>query len=588
MLKTDNQVPKSRLYAFLFLTSLIVLVLIIRFFQIQILRYETFSKKSDINRIRAIALTAPRGLILDRNGKILVDNYPTFILNAIPGEIENKNEAFIRISECTGLDINIILGNYKKYFRSPFVPVRLAKDLTLQQISLLEEHRLDLSGIHYDQFPERYFPSKIRGSHFLGYVKEVDRHIYSKLNESASYELGDLIGWQGLEKQYEENLRGTKGVEYQEVNAFGQVIGAVAGRPEKRPIPGNDLILTIDVGLQELLENTMADKRGVVVISDAINGEILAYVSAPDYPPELFTGVTLEEEWNRILTNPDRPLLDRISNGVYPPGSTFKMLTLLALEETGHLDHGFTTFCDGEYKFGDRVFRCWNEMGHGNVDLNRALSESCNIYFYKIVQSLDIDEWADIAKQLGFGEAVGLDLPAEQKGIVPTRQYMNRQYGKYGWSKGAMLNLALGQGDIEVTPIQLVQYINLLANKGTTKRLHLNRNLEKIDQITVNIHKSSFELIDRLMRGVIYNAGGTGKSADPGINGLIIAGKTGTAQNPHGDDHAWFVGYGKKGNRIMSATVLIENGGHGSQAAAPIAREAFRYLFQPTNLVDIK
>ncbi|NQV37469.1 MAG: penicillin-binding protein 2 [Candidatus Marinimicrobia bacterium] len=586
MLKTDNQIPKSRLYASYAVISLIIMVLIVRFFQIQILKYETFSKKSDINRIRAISLSAPRGLILDRNGTILVDNYPTFILNAIPGEILNKNESFMRISECTGLDVSLLLDNYQKYYRTRFVPVRLAKDLTLSQISVLEEHRLDLTGIHYDQFPERVFPSKIRGSHFLGYVKEVNRDIYEKLDNNQLYEFGDLIGWQGVEKIYENELKGQKGVKYLEVNAFGQVMGNVAERMGERPIPGNNIHLTIDSGLQGLLEQSMQGKRGVVIVSDANNGDILAYISAPDYPPDLFTGITHDEDWNDILTNPDRPLMDRNSGGLYPPGSILKMITLLALAEKGNLNTNFSIICTGEYAFGDRVFRCWNEYGHGNVDLRRALSESCNIYFYKIVQALKIDEWAEVAKELGFGEKVGIDLPTEQKGNVPTKEYMNKRYGRYGWSKGAMLNLALGQGDVVVTPIQIAQYVNILATRGITQKLHFGTNHIQNINVTPHFKASSWELIDRLMKGVIYDAGGTGKSADPKIEGLVLAGKTGTAQNPHGEDHAWFVGYGKKGEQVISATVLIENGGHGGQFAAPIARVAFNYVFQPSQIVE--
>lgn len=588
MLKTVNQIPKPRLYTAYCTIILVILILIVRFFQIQILKYETFSKKSDINRIRAISLSAPRGLILDRNGTILVDNYPTFILNAIPGEIQDKDDSFMKISECTGLDINVLLNNYRKYYRSRFVPVRLAKDLTLKQISILEEHRLDLTGIHYDQFPERVFPSNLRGSHFLGYVKEVNREIYEKVEKKHLYELGDLIGWQGLEKTYEDELQGHKGGKYLEVNAFGQVMGTVAERMGERPVPGNNLFLTIDAGLQEFLEKMMLGKRGIIIVSNAANGDILAYVSAPDYPPDFFTGMTTKEDWNKILTNPDRPLMDRNSGGLYPPGSTFKMITLLALANVGKLNTNFTTTCTGEYAFGDRVFRCWNEYGHGKVDLRKALAESCNIYFYNIVQALTINEWAKVATAFGFGEKIGIDLPSEQKGNIPTREYMNSRYGRYGWSKGAMLNLALGQGDIAVTPLQMAQYVNILATRGNTKKMHFKMNKSEPLNHVPHFKDATWKLIEQLMEAVINDKGGSGKLANPNIDGLVIAGKTGTAQNPHGHDHAWFVGYGKKGEQVVSVTVLIENAGHGGKIAAPIARAAFEYAFQPAHLADIQ
>ncbi len=587
MLKTVNQVPRSRLYTAYGIIIFFILVLIIRFFQIQILRFETFSKKSETNRIRAVSIPAPRGLILDRNGTILVDNYPTFIINVIPGEIEDKNQSFMRVSECTGLDISILMDNYNKYYRSRFVPVRLAKDLTLEQISVLEEHKLDLAGVHYSHFQERVFPSRIRGSHFLGYVKEITRDIYDKLENQPRYELGDLIGWQGLEKIYEQDLQGSKGVQYQEVNAYGQVMGMVGEKMGEPAQPGTNLILSIDAGLQEILETTMTDKQGTVIISDAKSGGILAYVSAPDFPPDLFTGITPADEWNRILTDASRPLLDRNSSGLYPPGSTFKMITLLALAEQQKLDHSFETTCNGSYEFGDRVFRCWNEAGHGSVDLRKSLAESCNIYYYQIVQNLDIDEWSTIAKSMGFGRRVGIDIPTEQRGNIPSRKYMNSRYGRYGWSRGALLNLALGQGDIAVTPIQVAQYINLIATNGQTNKLHFRADrIEPLAKKPV-FSDNSWNLIHELMEAVVYDPGGTGKSANPNIPGVVVKGKTGTAQNPHGEDHGWFVGIADDGTNTLTATILIEHGGHGGQVAAPIARKAFDYLFRSQNMAEI-
>ncbi|MFQ6605987.1 MAG: penicillin-binding protein 2 [Fidelibacterota bacterium] len=588
MLKTELSIPKSRLYVAYGVVVFILLMLLVRFFILQVYHHEIYARKSDVNRIRAEAITAPRGLIRDRYGSILVDNYPTFILNVIPGEMTDYDNQIGKIGKILNINRTVLDRNYKKYYRSRFTPVRIAKDLTIEQLSRLEEHRLELSGIHYNQFPERIFPSSIRGSHFLGYVKEIDKEIYQTLKNPDHYELGDLIGWQGIEQVYNDELSGRRGVRYLEVNAYGQVTGVAKGRAGQHPQPGDDVYLTIDAGLQTMLEKEMTGKKGVAIVSDALTGGILAYVSVPDYPPDLFTGTTPVDVWNDLITNTDRPLLDRNTSGLYPPGSTFKMLSIIALAENGKLDRNFVTTCTGIYPYGDRDFRCWKEEGHGKVDLTRALAESCNIYFYQIIQALDIDEWAEICRQFGFGDEVGIDLPREQRGMAPDRVYMNRRYGRFGWSKGVMLNLAIGQGDIMVTPLQLIQYTNLLATHGHTYRPHLKLGLLVPLNNTPQIRETTWRLIDRLIQSVVYADHGTGGKANPHIPGLIIAGKTGTAENPHGEDHAWFIGYGKKDDRIISTTILIEHGGHGSSSAAPIARDVFQYIFGPTTLASVR
>jgi penicillin-binding protein 2 len=580
MLKAENLVPRRRLLTVYFIVGLMALVILGRFFQLQVYRYEKYRYKADVNRIRAVSLHAPRGTILDRNGIRLVDNYPTFVIKVIPGELGSKEELFHKISLYTGIDSLLLAKNYDQFYRGKFVPARLAKDLTFAQLSILEEHKLELSGLQYDQIPERVYPGPIQGSHFLGYVKEIDRTVYRQLNSTESYELGDVIGWMGLEKQYESRLRGNKGVTFYEVDAFGRVVGKVNGESEVLPVPGNDIFISVDAKLQKILEDALQGYRGVAVAADPITGEILAYVSSPGYSPDLFTGKTSVEEWNQVLTDPDRPLLDRVTNGLYPPGSTFKVVALLALLENHLIDPNWTVECTGTYPLGDRVFRCWKEEGHGKVNLRQAVAQSCNIYFYQAIQNLTIDQWAKFCYTLGFGRPTGIDLPAEREGLIPTRDYMNTRYGKRGWSRGYMLNLAIGQGDIMVTPLQMVNFINLLATHGQTKKLHFVRDLDGVEDITLRLRPQTWRQLDRLLEAVIYDPLGTGKAADPGIKNVQVAGKTGTAENPHGDPHAWFIGYARNGDSITSVVVLIENGGHGGEVAAPVAREVFAYQYQ--------
>ncbi|HIA30591.1 MAG TPA: penicillin-binding protein 2, partial [Candidatus Marinimicrobia bacterium] len=367
MLKAENLISKQRYYIIIGIVIFLMLILLSRFFYLQIFRYEKYKHKAEINRIRAVTVNAPRGLILDRNGNILVDNYPTYILTAIPGEMEQKEKIFNSISQCTGIDSLIIAENFKKYYRAKFVPTRLMKDLTFHQISVLEENILDLPGVNYKQFPERYYPSSINGSHFLGYLKEVDKPVQGNLGNPNVYELGDLIGWSGLEKFYESQLKGTRGVKYLEVDALGREMEEVKGYNNQRPEPGADIKLMIDSDLQLLMEEKMKDYRGIAVLSNPVTGGILAYVSKPDYPPNIFTGKMLKDDWNEVRNDPHRPLMDRIITGLYPPGSTFKIITALALLEENLLDPSKEVECTGSYQFGDRTFHCWNETGHGSV-----------------------------------------------------------------------------------------------------------------------------------------------------------------------------------------------------------------------------
>ena len=581
MLKAENLIPKGRYYIFSGIVIILMIVLISRFCYLQIFKYEQYKHKAEINRIRAVTIDAPRGLILDRNRNILVDNYPTYILTGIPGEMEDRENIFYTLSYCTGIDSINFAKNYKKYYRAKFVPTRLMKDLTIQQISILEEYKLDLPGVNYKKFPERYYSSEINGSHFLGHLKEVDSKIRSQMGNPNKFELGDLIGWTGLEKQYESQLRGMRGVKYLEVDALGREMGEVEGYNNRRAIPGNDLRLTIDSKLQALLEEEMKNYCGTGIVSIPESGEILAYVSKPDYHPNLFVGKMVAGRWNKLLKNQNRPLLDRVTTGLYPPGSTFKIITALALLETNLINPKEEIECTGTYQFGNRTFKCWKEDGHGYVNFQKGIAQSCNIYFYQMIQKISFSRWSNICFNFGFGEMTGIDVAYEKSGLIPTENYMNNKYGKWGWSRGNLLNLALGQGDILVTPIQMVQFINQVVTHGNAGRLHLAERKTQKKVIKNILSKNNWEILEKSLEATVKNNQGTGRNADPHINGLIIGGKTGTAENPHGNPHAWFIGYGKKGDSTITSVILIENGGHGGEIAAPIFRKVFSYYFSP-------
>ena len=585
MLKADNLVSIRQYYFAVGISWVLIIILLARYFHIQILSFDTYSKKANTNRIRKITTNAPRGLILDRNGEILVDNNPTYVLTAIPGELSQKGEKFGLISNIIGLDSNRVSKNYKKYFRGKFIPTRLAKDLTFEQISKLEENKIDLKGIYYQQFPERYFPSKIRASHVLGYVKEVDRDIRENLPKKDEYELGDMVGWNGLEKKYEDYLKGTRGIHFYQFDAFGRETGKVLELKPQQADPGQNIITTIDINIQYDIEKLMINKKGTIIVGIANSGEILGAISAPDFRPDLFTGRMLEDEWDNVLYHPDKPLINRFSQGLYPPGSIVKMITQSRLLQNPSFDPDEYQKCNGSYQFGDRLFRCWWENGHGNVDLSSAIINSCDIYFYKTIGYYDLDLLATSFKEFGFGSITKVDILNESIGIVPSSSFMNNRYGNFGWSKGAILNICIGQGEILVTPMQVFNFTNLLATKGLAQVPHF----VMVDQLPVNVKpKLSLEIWDKIsddMENVIINENGTGKSANPKLDDIRAFGKTGTAENPHGKDHAWFIGWIESKGIMYSVVVLMENSGSGGSKAAPVANKVFKSIHK--NIIKI-
>jgi len=585
MLKADNIASLRQYYFSIGITWIVITVLILRFFQIQILGYAQYSQKANTNRIRKVTTSAPRGLILDRNGQILVDNLPTYILKAVPGELSQKGKTFGLVSDIIGLDSNTVLKNYKKYYRGRFIQTRLAKDLTFHQVSKLEENRLDLEGIYYQQFPERYFPSDVKASHILGYVKEVDRSIRESSTNSNEYELGDIIGWTGLEKRYEHFLRGQRGVQFYQVDAFGREAGYVADFLSRDPEPGQNIITTIDIDIQKNIEYIMEKRRGVIIVGIPETGEILGAVSAPDYSPDLFTGVILEDDWNSILYHPEKPLVNRFSQGLYPPGSIVKMITGAVMLDNPDFDPHSEERCDGAYQFGDRVFACWYTNGHASMNLTSAILNSCDIYFYKTIQYYELDKLAQYFRLFGFGQTTGVDIVGELKGTVPNTTYMNNRYGRFGWSKGALLNFCIGQGEILVTPMQVYNYVNLLANRGQTFKPHFVNVDQIMDTVELTLDTSTWDRIIFDMDQVITHKNGTGKNALPLIPGMKVYGKTGTAENPHGEDHAWFIGWMEYNGKKYSIVVLLENAGSGGGVAAPVAREVFTDIVKVNQLV---
>ena len=587
MLKIDNKADIFHYRTLLFVLFVSIFTLLSRYFFLQIIEHERYFSKSQVNSVKAQATYAPRGLILDRNGEVLVENYPTYILTVTPYQLDSKEEQFSIISDITNIPLENINQRYEKFYQGRFLPTVIAKNLTFSEISQIEERRLELSGFQYKRFDERFYRDVLDDAHILGYLREIDRESLSSLDKSKFYRAGELVGWQGLEKQYENELRYSKGIEYIEVDTYGREISRINDNSVPA-FPGNDLFITIDARLQEYSKSLLNDQKGVILVSNVDTGEILSMVSNPSYSMDIYRGETNENEWKNLLSDASKPIINRTISGLYPPGSSFKLITAFNLIENGLLDPEDNLMCDGSYTppGSSRAFKCWKEDGHGLVDLNKAIAQSCNVYFYETVQLTNLKDWTETAKIFGFNEETEIDLPNELIGQIPDKEFFIKTYGRWGWSeRGMLLNLTLGQGDILVTPLQTLRYINHIASKGKkTAKLKLNLNKEVDFYHDVELSNQTWDRVFNGLFDVVNSDGGSGWRARQNSD-IKLFGKTSTAENPHGDPHAWFNGFFELNNQKFSIVVLVENGGGGGAVASPIAGKIVSFITK--NSVEI-
>lgn len=579
MLKIENKADIFHYRALLFVLCLVLFSLLSRYFYLQVIDYDRHFSKSKINSVKALTTYAPRGLILDRHGEILVDNYPTYILTVTPYELRDKEEQFVKLASILNVDLEELNRRYKKYNRGYFLPTVIAKNLTFEQISKIEEMRLEFPGIQYDRSDERIYSSILNDAHFLGYLRELDRDIVPTLDRSLLYRAGELMGWQGVEKQYERELRFSKGVDYIEVDTYGREIFRL-DQDNIPAFPGNDLFLTIDSNLQQYCRNILQDKKGSVLVSNVDTGEILSMVSSPSYDLSVYRGKTSQAEWDSLSSDQDNPLLNRSIRGLYPAGSKLKLITVINLIEDNLLDPSDDLLCTGIYSppGSTSEFRCWNENGHGLVNLNKAIAQSCNIYFYETVQLISLKNWTDTAKNFGFNALTGIDLPNEKDGLIPDKEFYIKNYGRWGWSeRGVLLNLTLGQGDILITPVQALRFINHIASKGDTAQLRLNLSKELSYYDKIIYQDNIWDHIWNGMFDVVNGDQGSGWRAKINDSDIKLFGKTSTAENPHGEPHAWFIGFFEMQDTTYSIVVMIENGGGGGAIASPIAGDIVSY-----------
>ncbi len=553
-------------------------LIVLQLFRMQILNQKFYDVKSAENSIKGLVQSPLRGAFLDRNLKVVVGNKPSYTVFITPSNYQRKYDTIIET--VLGVDsgyIGKILNLNKKY--SKFVPVRIKRDISFDMIAWIEENRDKLPGVNFQVEMEREYPDSIIASHMFGYIKEVSRR---QLEEDAYYNMGDFIGNNGVEKTYEKYLRGTKGVKYVLVDSKRKEIGRYKnGELDINSIKGEDLVLTIDAGAQRVAEKAFIGKKGALVAIEPSTGEVLAFVSSPQYDLRHFTTVTPKEIWRQLNTDPDKPLFNRATLSIYPPGSTYKMLGAIAALEEGIITPESRIHCAGGYHFG-RFFKC-HGGSHGPIDVITSIEKSCNTFYYSLIMKMGLEVWSDYGRRFGFGQKTGLDITEERQGILPNTEWYNKRYGKNGWTKGFIVSLGIGQGELSVTPTQLAQYTALIANNGKSKKPHmvkgyLDSQTKKIvpfkfEDIDTKISQKTFDVVKEGMFKVIHGAG-TARSAK--LPNVTMAGKTGTSQNPHGKDHAWFVAFAPYENPKIAIAVLVENVGYGGTHAAPIARDVIK------------
>jgi len=574
---------KSELFPSLVVIALFC-ILAIRLFDLQIVQAYSYRRLSEENRIRVIPVDAPRGFILDRHGEVLVLNRPSYVVSILPFKLREMDRTMRRLGEILEMDPEEIIEKVNQSKWRRFQPVKIKRDIDFKTLAIIQERKLDLPGVIYQVEPRREYLHGRLAAHLLGHVGEISSQ-EMEAHRGQGYHHGSLIGKSGLERYYEPFLRGEDGVEYVEVSAIGREIGPLEDRPPVKARPGNDLLLAIDLELQRSAEEALSDTvRGTVVALNPTTGEVLALVNRPAFDPNIFSSVVPESTWTRLNQDPGRPLLNRGVHGTYPPGSVLKAMTAGAGLEHGVISR-YTRLapCTGSYKFGNRWFSCWRPEGHGSLNLMDAMAQSCNVYFYQLGLRLGLKRWSEFAMESGFGAPMGLDLGGESGGLIPTEEYYNDRYGRGKWTRGMLLNLAIGQGENLVTPLQIAVFMAAMANGGTLYKPHLVREISSVEgKITpvrsevigrLPMSAANLKLVRQSLRDVVHGYRGTGRLAR--VSGVEAAGKTGTAQNPHGEDHAWFAGFAPVEDPRIAVAVLVEHGGHGGDVAAPIAGRIF-------------
>jgi penicillin-binding protein 2 len=552
---------------------------------LQVLEGGRFLDASDKNRIRIRPIAAPRGILFDRNGVPLVDNRPAFTLSIIPRELDDRDAVLGRLSTLLALPYQELVDAVGRVSPDSFLPVRIRRGLTMDDVAKVEEWKLELPGVIVEVEPQRAYPTSRFAAHLLGYVREAS----DEQMKQGRYRRGELVGQTGLERLLDEFLRGRDGGERIEVDAMGRPIRIVQ---QTEPNPGAQVVTTIDRRIQEVAEKAMEGKAGAVVVMDPRNGDVLALVSTPAFPIDAFTGNIDRSTWVRLVQDPLHPLLNRASQAQYPPGSIFKIILMAAGLQESTITPMDRVHCPGHFEYGGRTWKDWKKEGHGTVDLRRGIAQSCDVYFYQQGLKIGATAIAKYAKAFGLGAPTGIELGTERTGLIPEPKPRKDKKSR-PWTGGDTLNVSIGQGAVLVTPMQVARMMSAVANGGVLWKPRLVQRIERHEQGVVfrdpgqvNGHVELSPVVWAAIRDglwAVVNDWGTGGAAK--IPGLDVAGKTGTAQiianskSERGEDHAWFAAFAPAKDPQAVVVVLVERGGHGGEAAAPIAKKIFEAIF---------
>jgi penicillin-binding protein 2 len=579
------------------LAALVFGVLLLRLWYLQLVKDEHYRTLSDRNRTRYIHVDAPRGTLYDRHGTMLVDSRPSFTVSVLRQDVTDRQALFARLSELLAIDPLQLEARWKAGQTLPgYQPLPLLEDIDRSTMEIVQEHGHTLPGVFVEGKPLRDYPYGPVAAHLLGYLGEITPEELRR-KEFVGYRSGSLVGKTGLERLFEEQLRGKDGFRLIEVNVRGRELRQVTTQKSE---PGQRLVLTLDARVQEAAEQAIGERAGAAVALDVRNGEVLALVSRPAYDPARFARGITAAEWRELVENPRHPMQNRALRGQYPPGSTYKIAVALAALEAGVAAPETSVNCSGAIHLGSHEFRCWNKKGHGAVDLHRALKESCDVWFYRVGLQLGIDRIAAMSHKLGLGQPTGFPFGNERSGLIPDRAWKKKRFGT-GWYDGETVISSIGQGYVLTTPLQLAAMTMAVANGGTVWKPQVVKHVqslqgdlvwtprpEKLSE--VKLAPAHLRAVQQALEAVVNEPGGTAlRSRLPEVR---YAGKTGTSQvigrkggkqvvstaYEH-QDHALFVAYAPAANPEIAVAVVVEHGGGGGSAAAPVAKAMFEAYF---------
>jgi len=588
--RNDNRLPQVRLAAASYVIVGIITLLLLGFWKLQVIDSDKYGVMAERNRVRSIPIIAPRGRMLDRDGRVLVDNYPSFSVLLLRDDEAAVSKNLPAIADGLGLSLDDLKEQLVNTEALPkFQPIVIKPEATPADVAFIESHRADIPLLEMLMVHRRrYLPGGFM-AHASGYVGEVSEQQIEASN--GKFRPGDFAGKTGLERQYNDLLVGTDGMRRVIVNSVGKEMGRLE---QQEAIPGKQIQLTIDYDLQQVAEAGLGDKKGAVVALNPQTGEVLAFASHPAPDPNDFAIRVSKEEWQRLNADPAHPLLDRVTQAQLAPGSVFKIIMATAMLESKVPPENFTAFCPGYGVFYGQMHKCWvyGKSSHGAVDLHSAIVRSCDVFFYNVGMRMGIDRIAKYAKMLGLGSKSGIDLPSEESGLVPSEEWVQRVY-HHKWYPGSTISVSIGQGSVMVTPLQVAYVIGGIASDGDYKQPHLLKDAPSVGQKHVELSENTVEQVTQGMYGVVNEAGGTGQSVK--LQGIEFCGKSGTAQMMSyaaasrlglgkGKNDGWFVGFAPRRNpEIVVAAVVEDTSEHGGTTSGPVVRDIVKAYYDKKN-----